>query len=61
MLQLYMDLASSRLARQAIQRIQRIQCTRYTAHSTKHPPSGNPTEEAAKKELEEAGGVCAMK
>ena len=43
MLQLYMDLASSRLARHAIQPIQRIQLysyTRYTAYSTIQPPSG---------------------
>ena len=43
MLQLYMHLASSRLARQAIQPIQPIQLysyTRYTAYSTIQPPSG---------------------
>ena len=46
MLQLYMDLASSRLACRDIQRIQRIQriqlysYTRYTAYSTIQPPSG---------------------
>ena len=46
MLQLYIDLASSRLACRDIQRIQRIQpiqlysYTRYTAYSTIQPPSG---------------------
>ena len=43
MLQLYMHLASSRLARHAIQPIQPIQLysyTRYTAYSTIQPPSG---------------------
>ena len=46
MLQLYIDLSSSRLARHAIQPIQPIQpiqlysYTRYTAYSTIHPPSG---------------------
>ena len=45
MLQLYIDLASSRLACRDIQRIQRIQpiqlysYTLYTAYSTIHPPS----------------------
>ena len=47
MLQLYMDLSSSRLACRDIQRIQRIQpiqlysYTRYTAYSTIQPPSGS--------------------
>ena len=47
MLQLYMDLASSRLACRDIQRIQRIQriqlysYTRYTAYSTIQPPSAS--------------------
>ena len=43
MLQLYIDLALSRLARHAIQPIQRIQLysyTRYTAYSTIQRPSG---------------------
>ena len=45
MLQLYIDLSSSRLACREIQRIQRIQriqlysYTRYTAYSTIQPPS----------------------
>ena len=48
MLQLYMHLASSRLACRDIQRIQRIQriqlysYTRYTAYSTIQRPSGRP-------------------
>ena len=47
MLQLYIDLSSSRLACRDIQRIQRIQriqlysYTRYTAYSTIQPPSGS--------------------
>ena len=73
MLKLYILHASSRLACRDIQRIQRIQriqlysYTRYTAYSTIQPPSGlSPVgaplrPAAAKKELEEAGGVCAMK
>ena len=47
MLQLYMHLASSRLARHAIQPIQPIQLysyTRYTAYSAIQPPSGSPAE-----------------
>ena len=40
MLQLYMDLASSRLACRDIQRIQLYSYTRYTAYSTIQPPSG---------------------
>ena len=39
MLQLYMDLASSRLACRDIQRIQLYSYTRHTAYSTIHPPS----------------------
>ena len=45
MLQLYMDLSSSRLARHAIQPIQPIQLysyTRYTAYSTIQRPSDTP-------------------
>ena len=48
MLQLYIDLSSSRLACRDIQRIQRIQriqlysYTRYTAYSPIQPPSGSP-------------------
>ena len=39
MLQLYIDLALSRLARHAIQPIQLYSYTRYTAYSTIQPPS----------------------
>ena len=50
MLQLYIDLSSSRLACRDIQRIQRIQriqlysYTRYTAYSTIQRPSGQPSQ-----------------
>ena len=50
MLQLYMHLASSRLACRDIQRIQPIQLysdTRYTAYSTIQPPSAPHIPEAA--------------
>ena len=50
MLQLYMHLASSRLARHAIQPIQPIQLysyTRYTAYSTIQPPSDQSNSDAA--------------
>ena len=55
MLQLYIDLALSRLARHAIQPIQRIQLysyTRYTAYSTIQRPSGRDQAQHA------AGGVA---